>query len=254
MTELVRYDAMCRAIAECHSVDEVKGIRDKAVALELYLRQAKDFDGERRCIEIRSRAEKQAGVLLREREMASGTRGQLAGRDSSGDRQSRPPEDQPPTLAELGITKDESSRFQRLADVPDETFEEAIADPAVKPTPAKIIARHKAKNTPPEKEERSKLIAEYAKAVNFLRKHPWPAILGDAQSEYDAAFAKAAHFDHSSWWAEARFAEATAVAAPAPAAPLPPPRVPAPNGAPPVDDGLAIPAFLDRRLERRRDG
>ena len=28
-TELVRYDAMCRAIAEAHAIDEVKDIRDK---------------------------------------------------------------------------------------------------------------------------------------------------------------------------------------------------------------------------------
>jgi hypothetical protein len=33
-TQLVRYDAMCRAIAEAHAVDEVKDIGDKARAIE----------------------------------------------------------------------------------------------------------------------------------------------------------------------------------------------------------------------------
>lgn len=32
---LVRYHTMCRAIAACHSVDEVKDLRDKAKALEV---------------------------------------------------------------------------------------------------------------------------------------------------------------------------------------------------------------------------
>lgn len=34
-SDLVRYDAMVFAITECHRVDEVKDIRDKALALEL---------------------------------------------------------------------------------------------------------------------------------------------------------------------------------------------------------------------------
>jgi hypothetical protein len=30
---LVRYDAACRAVAECNSLDEAKGIHDKAEAM-----------------------------------------------------------------------------------------------------------------------------------------------------------------------------------------------------------------------------
>ena len=33
---LVRYDAMCAAIAEAHAIDEVKDLRDKAAALQAY--------------------------------------------------------------------------------------------------------------------------------------------------------------------------------------------------------------------------
>ena len=73
-TSLVHYDAMCRAIEAAHAVDEVKDIRDKALALETYARQAKNIDAEWRACEIRLRAERRAGQLLKEIEKAKGGR------------------------------------------------------------------------------------------------------------------------------------------------------------------------------------
>jgi hypothetical protein len=63
---LVRYDAMCRAISACVSVDEVKDIRDKARALEVYAQQARNLEAERKAVEVRIRAERRAGQLLYE--------------------------------------------------------------------------------------------------------------------------------------------------------------------------------------------
>jgi hypothetical protein len=75
MTQLVRYDSMCRAIAECYRVDEVKDIRDKAVALQAYARQAKNLDAERKACVVRMRAERRCGELLAAMPKQHGSRG-----------------------------------------------------------------------------------------------------------------------------------------------------------------------------------
>ena len=122
--QLVRYDAMCRAIAEAHAVDEVKDIRDKALAWEMYSRQAKNTDAECYACEIRLRAERKAGELLRAME-------KLKGRPSKASHDVR--------LSELGISHNQSSKWQKLADVPTPEFEEAVSDRTTRPTTNGII-------------------------------------------------------------------------------------------------------------------
>ena len=132
---LVRYQAMCKAIADCHSVDEVKGLRDKAKALEVYAQQAQNFEAERKACEIRIRAERRAGELLREMK-------ETGNRDAGGgDRRSssRPTTMIPPKLSDLGITRDQSSKWQQLANVPAAEFERAVNSDGPKPTTDGII-------------------------------------------------------------------------------------------------------------------
>ena len=79
-------------------------------------------DAERKATEIRLRAERRAGELLRDTEKAK------AG---------RPPKHRShdttelhrgsPTLSDMGISKDQSSRWQLEATVPEERFEQKVA-------------------------------------------------------------------------------------------------------------------------------
>ncbi len=130
-TGLVKYDAMMSAIVACSQIDEIKDLRDKAYALQLYAQQAKNYEAETRATEIRIRAERKAGQLL--------TNGLMAkrGPDQTGQGSQRTTSEQDP-LTDLGISKDQSSRWQKLADVPDKQFESYLAD-ADKPSTAGAI-------------------------------------------------------------------------------------------------------------------
>ena len=141
-TELVRYDAMCRAIDLAYDVDEVKDIRDKAMAFEAYARQAKNTEAERRACEIRLRAERKAGQLLADMEKAKGNAG--PGRGKAGGAVG-PAFNDAPALRDIGISKSQSSRWQQLAAVPEAQFEAALAAPE-KPSTSGIIR-------PPPKQE-----------------------------------------------------------------------------------------------------
>jgi hypothetical protein len=136
-TSLVRYDAMCRAIAEAHAIDEVKDIRDKALALEAYARQALNTDAEREACEIRLRAERKVGQLLRDGEKNKGARG--TGSNQYQEVRSTDTTTPPLTLKQLGISKDQSSQWQKLGAMPDDDFELAIGTKTSMPSTNGIL-------------------------------------------------------------------------------------------------------------------
>lgn len=125
MNSLVKYDAACRAIAEAVAVDEVKGLRDKAEAMRHYARQSKNHDLEIKCAELRIRAERRLGELIRDRKkttgLATGARGIGPNAVPSEYRNK-------PTLTDWGVDKKLSSRAQKLAAVPEAKFEGMIGE------------------------------------------------------------------------------------------------------------------------------
>ncbi len=54
--------------------------------------------------------------------------------------------DQPKTLSEMGVTKDQSSKWQKLADVPEEKFEDVIANVGMRVSATQVLATNEPVN------------------------------------------------------------------------------------------------------------
>lgn len=125
MSGLIKYEAARTALSECKAVDEVKQWADKAAAMQAYGRMAKDKTLEIDAAEIRIRAERKLGEMLAAQKENTGL--------NVGGRPSQKPvvnDDQfhTPTLKDAGISKDLSSRSQKLAAVPEQEFEKEVGD------------------------------------------------------------------------------------------------------------------------------
>src|SRR5262245_52988321 len=145
--QVVLYDRMVLAINECHQTDQVKEIRDKALALETYARQAQNLEAEQKAIEIRIRAERKAGELLKALEKQPGKRTDLTSVQAtprlSEDADLNSAQAAPSLFAQAKeqakISDDQAKRWQKLAEIPKEEFEEALKDPDAKPSTSRLI-------------------------------------------------------------------------------------------------------------------
>jgi N6-adenosine-specific RNA methylase IME4 len=123
-TALTFYDQACLALAAARETDQAKDIRDKAEALRHYARQAKNRELEVDAAEIRLRAERRIGELIRDQKATVGlaTGGQPYQKATGSEK--NPVEK--PTLADAGIDKRLADRARKLAVVPEKTFESRI--------------------------------------------------------------------------------------------------------------------------------
>jgi hypothetical protein len=134
-TSLAIYDSMVLAIDRCYQVDEVKDLRDKAMAFEHYARQAQNVEAERKAIEVRIRAERRAGQLLKDMERSPVAKNPKAFDDK------KPSEPSPYARAkqDAHISENQAHRWQKLAEIPHETFEGKLQDPLVRPTTSGLL-------------------------------------------------------------------------------------------------------------------
>lgn len=118
--ELVVLDEASRAIASVRTIDEARELRDKAEAVKAYARKARlSREILVQASVIKARAERRLGEMIQEAPLAKGA----PGNQHTGP---LPDESDRCTLDSLGLTKSDSSRLQKIAQLSDEKFEEHV--------------------------------------------------------------------------------------------------------------------------------
>lgn len=117
---LQHFDAARQQLALARDIDEVKTIRNQAEALRQYVRQqGASLEMQNHCAEIKLRAERRAGEMLRDMDRQERGRPEKTLHDETFT---------PPKLDDLGISRVQSHRWQLEASVPEETFERHLAE------------------------------------------------------------------------------------------------------------------------------
>lgn len=164
-------------LAKCVHVDEAQGMRNQAQAAEVMARKLKlGREAEQLAAEVALWAERRLGELLASMPKHEGTKGQLAG----GTKQVPPGKDAP-KLTDIGVSKKESARAQKLAAVPAKTIERRVE--ALK-SGGKHITVSKVLSPPAVPVEQARSVWRAAESLRDLRRvvdralDDWPATEG----------------------------------------------------------------------------
>jgi hypothetical protein len=112
--ELTAIDSASRALAQARTLGEIKEIRDKAEAVRKYAQSAAlGLDAQNKAAEVKLRAERKAGRLLAKLPLRGGDRKSNNRMDCL-------------KLEDLGISQNQSTRWQRQATLPEREFEEYL--------------------------------------------------------------------------------------------------------------------------------
>jgi hypothetical protein len=121
------YNAAKAAIAKAVKVDEVKNIHGKAAALKAAAKVANDKSLEADAVEIRMRAERRLGELMKDQKKTVGAnKGGRPSKKKTGSAEN-PVSEKPGTLAEAGIGKRLANEARTEAKKTEEEFERDVA-------------------------------------------------------------------------------------------------------------------------------
>ena len=115
LRELSVLDNCATALAKAERLDELTDIRSRAEAIRIWAKSAnQSLEVQNRAAALRLDAERKAGKLLLQLHLRGGNRKSKA-------------HAAPLKLEDLGITRDQSTRWQKQAEIPDDQFEKYVS-------------------------------------------------------------------------------------------------------------------------------
>lgn len=186
---LEKIDAGLRALAAAKSIAEVKDLRDKAEAIRLYRKQHdKSLEAQNTAAELKLRAERKLGLLLRETVNHEGSKG--VGFSVK------------PTLPE-DISKSQSHRWQTIAELPEDDFEHYLQQTQANGEELTTQAVYDLARTRAQAQHRQELAGRQARTCRITDLHAlvqagyqFSTIYADPPWQYDNQGTRAATDNH----------------------------------------------------------